>query len=121
MPAATPHRRSRSGWRKKASRRRSIKWSVGARARPSTRSSLTRVAAAQGADARLAEREALLDEVTALVEWPAVYVAQFEPEFLTVPPECLILTMQANQKYFPLFDSAGKLTNRFLIVSNMQL
>ena len=50
-----------------------------------------------------------------------MYVAQFEPEFLTVPPECLILTMQANQKYFPLFDSAGKLTNRFLIVSNMQL
>jgi glycyl-tRNA synthetase beta chain len=82
---------------------------------------LEREARVASADPRLAEREALLDEVTALVEWPTVYIAQFEPEFLAVPPECLILTMQANQKYFPLFDSAGKLTNRFLIVSNMAL
>ncbi|MDA0190066.1 MAG: glycine--tRNA ligase subunit beta, partial [Proteobacteria bacterium] len=57
--------------------------------------------------------------VTALVEWPVVYVSEFEPEFLEVPQECLILTMQANQKYFPLFDKAGRLQNRFLIVSNM--
>jgi len=63
----------------------------------------------------------LLDEVTALVEMPTVYVGQFEPEFLAVPQECLILTMRANQKYFPLFDAAGKLTNQFLIVSNMRL
>lgn len=63
----------------------------------------------------------LLDEVTALVEYPTVYVGQFEAEFLTVPQECLILTMRANQKYFPLFDGQGKLTNRFLIVSNMEL
>jgi glycyl-tRNA synthetase beta chain len=63
----------------------------------------------------------LLDEVTALVEWPTVYVCQFEPEFLAVPQECLILTMKTNQKYFPLFDSAGKLKNQFLIVSNMEL
>ena len=63
----------------------------------------------------------LLDEVTALVEHPTVYVGEFEPEFLAVPQECLILTMQANQKYFPLFDASGKLLNRFLIVSNMQL
>ena len=63
----------------------------------------------------------LLDEVTALVEMPTVYVGQFEAEFLAVPQECLILTMRANQKYFPLFDAAGKLTNRFLIVSNMRL
>ncbi len=62
---------------------------------------------------------ALLDEVTALVERPNVLVCQFEEEFLAVPPECLILTMKANQKYFPLLDSAGKLTNRFLIVSNI--
>ena len=63
----------------------------------------------------------LLDEVTALVEWPEVYVGEFEPEFLDVPQECLILTMQQNQKYFPLLDSNGKLLNKFLIVSNMQV
>ena len=63
----------------------------------------------------------LLDEVTALVEFPTVYAGQFEPEFLTVPQEGLILTMRQNQKYFPLFDAAGKLTNKFLIVSNMRL
>jgi glycyl-tRNA synthetase beta chain len=63
----------------------------------------------------------LLDEVTALVEWPVVYVAGFDPAFLEVPQECLILTMRTNQKYFPLFDGAGKLTSRFLIVSNMQV
>ncbi len=63
----------------------------------------------------------LLDEVTALVEYPAVYSGEFDPEFLAVPQECLILTMRQNQKYFPLFDPAGKLTNQFLIVSNMKL
>jgi glycyl-tRNA synthetase beta chain len=64
---------------------------------------------------------ALLDEVTALVERPTVYVGAFETEFLTVPAECLILTMKLNQKYFPLFNRAGKLSNQFLIVSNMRL
>ena len=64
----------------------------------------------------------LLDEVTALVERPTVYVGQFDEEFLSVPQECLILTMRLNQKYFPLFDAEGKkLTHRFLIVSNMHL
>ena len=63
----------------------------------------------------------LLDEVTALVEQPSVYVGEFESDFLEVPQECLILTMRQNQKYFPLFDAAGKLTNKFLIVSNMRL
>ena len=63
--------------------------------------------------------DALVDEVTALVEWPVIYVSEFESEYLEVPQECLILTMQANQKYFPLFDANGKLQNRFLIVSNM--
>lgn len=63
----------------------------------------------------------LLDEVTALVEWPEVYVGEFEREFLEVPQECLILTMQQNQKYFPLLDNNGKLLNQFLIVSNMQI
>ena len=64
--------------------------------------------------------DALLDEVTALVEWPAIYVCQFDKEFLEVPQECLILTMQTNQKYFALTDKQGKLRNRFLIVSNIQ-
>ena len=63
--------------------------------------------------------EALLDEVTALVERPNVLTCHFEKEFLEVPQECLILTMKANQKYFPLLDAAGKLTNTFLIVSNI--
>lgn len=62
----------------------------------------------------------LLDEVTALVEWPVVYACHFDPEFLEVPQECLILTMQTNQKYFALTDAAGKLRNRFLIVSNIE-
>ena len=62
----------------------------------------------------------LLDEVTALVERPNVLVGMFEKEFLEVPQECLILTMKANQKYFPLLDANGKLTNKFLIVSNIR-
>ncbi|MDP3087701.1 MAG: glycine--tRNA ligase subunit beta [Methylotenera sp.] len=65
------------------------------------------------------EDEALLDEVTALVERPNVLLGQFEEIYLEVPQECLILTMKANQKYFPLLDAHGKLTNKFLIVSNI--
>jgi glycyl-tRNA synthetase beta chain len=76
------------------------------------------------AAARLGARpvmpEALLDEVTALVEWPVVYASGFEAEFLAVPQECLILTMQQNQKYFALTDAAGRLLNRFLLVSNLE-
>ena len=71
--------------------------------------------------ATLGEYADLLEEVTALVEHPTVYVGEFEAEFLAVPQECLILTMRANQKYFPLFDADGRLTSRFLIVSNMEL
>ncbi|HWP20865.1 MAG TPA: glycine--tRNA ligase subunit beta [Burkholderiaceae bacterium] len=63
---------------------------------------------------------ALLDEVTALVERPNVLVGRFEREFLEVPQECLILTMKANQKYFPLLDGQGRLTNQFLVVSNIR-
>jgi glycyl-tRNA synthetase beta chain len=63
--------------------------------------------------------DALLDEVTALVERPNVLICEFEPQFLDVPQECLILTMKANQKYFPLLDAANKLTNQFLVVSNI--
>ncbi len=69
---------------------------------------------------RPVQDDALLDEVTALVERPNVLVGTFEEEYLDVPPECLILTMKANQKYFPLLDSSGKLTNKFLIVSNIR-
>jgi len=65
--------------------------------------------------------DALLDEVTALVEWPVVYACDFDREFLSVPQECLILTMRTNQRYFPLFDADGKLTEHFLLVSNMAL
>jgi glycyl-tRNA synthetase beta chain len=63
---------------------------------------------------------ALLDEVTALVERPNVLLCRFEREFLAVPPECLILTMKANQKYFPLLDGHGALTEKFLVVSNIR-
>ena len=63
--------------------------------------------------------EDLLSEVTGLVEHPNVLVCEFEAQFLDVPQECLVLTMKANQKYFPLVDAKGKLTNKFLVVSNI--
>nr|WP_315596781.1 glycine--tRNA ligase subunit beta [uncultured Cupriavidus sp.] len=63
--------------------------------------------------------DSLLDEVNSLVEWPVVYPCHFEEAFLAVPQECLILTMQTNQKYFALTDADGHLRNRFLIVSNL--
>lgn len=72
-----------------------------------------------GAD-RVLMPEPLLDEVTALVEWPVVYACRFDDRFLSVPQECLILTMQTNQKYFALTDAAGRLRSRFLIVSNLE-
>ena len=80
---------------------------------------LAAAAARVGGGARPIEDEALLDEVTALVERPNVLVCEFEEQFLGVPQECLILTMKANQKYFPLLDAAGTLTNKFLVVSNI--
>ncbi len=76
-------------------------------------------AAAKKQNLKPIEDDALLDEVTALVERPNVLLGQFETEFLEVPQECLILTMKANQKYFPLLDANEKLTNKFLIVSNI--
>ena len=80
---------------------------------------LLAAAAQAGPNLTPIEDDALLDEVTALVERPNVLIGQFEAEFLDVPQECLILTMKANQKYFPLLDTAGKLTNQFLVVSNI--
>jgi glycyl-tRNA synthetase beta chain len=72
-----------------------------------------------GGGVKAIDDPALLDEVTALVERPNVLVCAFEKQFLDVPQECLILTMKANQKYFPLLDASGKLTNKFLVVSNI--
>ena len=80
---------------------------------------LAAAAAKIGGGVKAIEDDALLDEVTALVERPNVLVCEFEKEFLDVPQECLILTMKANQKYFPLLDATGKLTNKFLVVSNI--
>jgi glycyl-tRNA synthetase beta chain len=61
----------------------------------------------------------LLDEVTALVESPAVYEGSFSKDFLGVPQECLILSMKQHQKYFPITDANGKLQPRFAVVSNL--
>ncbi len=90
-----------------------------AQRRESIRQQLDAAAAKRGLE--WLKDDSLLDEVTALVEHPNVYEAEFDAEFLAVPQECLILTMKANQKYFPLMDAAGKLTNRFLVVSNMKV
>jgi len=80
---------------------------------------LAAAAAKVGGGCQPIEDDALLDEVTALVERPNVLICAFEKQFLDVPQECLILTMKANQKYFPLVDTQGKLTNKFLVVSNI--
>ena len=80
---------------------------------------LQAAAARVGNGVRPIEDEELLDEVTALVERPNVLVCSFEKQYLEVPQECLILTMKANQKYFPLLDAKGKLTHQFLVVSNI--
>jgi glycyl-tRNA synthetase beta chain len=80
---------------------------------------LNAAAAKVGGGAKAIEDDALLDEVTALVERPNVLTCEFETQFLEVPQECLILTMKANQKYFPLLTAEGKLTHKFLVVSNI--
>ena len=80
---------------------------------------LNAAAANIGAGVRPIEDADLLDEVTALVERPNVLICAFEKQFLDVPQECLILTMKANQKYFPLLNTTGKLTHQFLVVSNI--
>ncbi|PMS21179.1 glycine--tRNA ligase subunit beta [Trinickia dabaoshanensis] len=83
------------------------------------RASIVEQLNAHAHDDRVVMPDALLDEVTALVEWPVVYECRFDDQFLQVPQECLILTMQTNQKYFALTDHSGKLRSRFLIVSNI--
>ena len=87
--------------------------------RASIERQLQAAAAKVGGGVRPIDDDALLDEVTALVERPNVLICEFEKQFLDVPQECLILTMKANQKYFPLLDAEGKLTHRFLVVSNI--
>ncbi len=83
---------------------------------------VAKLRAAAGDDAEVALDGDLLDEVTALVEWPAVYRGEFDPEFLAVPEECLILTMKRHQKYFSLRDAkTGRLRPRFLVVSNLDI
>ncbi len=84
------------------------------------REAIAKALAAHAGGATLIAPDALLDEVTALVEWPAVYAGSFDPAFLAVPQECLVLTMQQNQKYFALANAQGKLTHRFLLVSNLE-
>ena len=75
---------------------------------------------AAGAEATVLMPDSLLDEVTALVEWPVVYAGSFDRAFLEVPQECLILTMQQNQKYFALADGRGRLLPSFLLVANVR-
>ena len=84
------------------------------------RSQIEKALNTKAAPYRVVMPDALLDEVTSLVEWPQVLEGRFEAAFLSVPQECLILTMQQNQKYFALTDAQGRLTNRFLLVANIQ-
>jgi len=83
-------------------------------------SQLTQTALSAGEGVQALQDEDLLAEVTGLVEMPHVLLCQFDQSFLQVPPECLILTMKANQKYFPLMSPQGELTHQFLVVSNIQ-
>ncbi|WP_428944674.1 glycine--tRNA ligase subunit beta [Pantoea sp. FN060301] len=64
--------------------------------------------------------DSLLEEVTSLVEWPVVLTAKFEEKFLAVPAEALVYTMKGDQKYFPVYDSAGKLLPNFIFVTNIE-
>ncbi|CUX96679.1 glycine--tRNA ligase subunit beta [Candidatus Doolittlea endobia] len=64
--------------------------------------------------------EALLEEVTSLVEWPVVLTASFEEKFLSVPAEALVCTMKCDQKYFPVYNAAGNLLPHFIFVANIE-
>jgi glycyl-tRNA synthetase beta chain len=64
--------------------------------------------------------ESLLEEVASLVEWPVVLTAKFEEKFLAVPAEALVYTMKGDQKYFPVYDAAGKLLPNFIFVANIE-
>ena len=79
---------------------------------------IARAAAQAGGKARV--EPALLEEVNCLVEWPRAILCSFEPEFLRVPQEALVSTMEANQKFFPVLDAAGKLTEKFIGIANIE-
>jgi glycyl-tRNA synthetase beta chain len=73
-----------------------------------------------GGRINLHEKHALLDEVTALVEWPVPLACRFDEHFLQVPAEALVSTMESNQRYFPLYDNSGKLLPDFIVISNIK-
>jgi glycyl-tRNA synthetase beta chain len=77
-------------------------------------------AAAAGLNGRALIGDALLDEVTALVEWPVVIAGRFEARFLSLPREVLISTLEDHQRYFPVEDAAGQLLSAFITVSNIE-
>jgi glycyl-tRNA synthetase beta chain len=77
-----------------------------------------KLAAAEGLSVK--PDEALLDEVTGLVEWPVALMGRIDPQFMAIPPEVLTATMRANQKYFSLLDSSGRLAPRFIVIANME-
>ncbi len=85
--------------------------------RDRVRAEITAAARQAGGTARIPE--ALLEEVNCLVEWPKAILCSFEPEFLRVPPEVLVSTMEGNQKFFPVLDADGKLTEQFIGVANL--
>jgi glycyl-tRNA synthetase beta chain len=77
-------------------------------------------AAAQQAGGQARIDEGILEEVNGLTEWPVAIACGFEREFLAVPQEALIATMEANQKFFPVLDAQGQLTERFIGIANIQ-
>jgi len=78
------------------------------------------LAAAESLSGEALLSDSLLDEVTALVEWPSAVAGSFEPRFLELPREVLISTLQQHQRYFPLQDAGGKLLPHFITVSNIE-
>ncbi|UHD18850.1 glycine--tRNA ligase subunit beta [Thiocapsa bogorovii] len=88
------------------------------RRRELVRSRVEELASANGLSARI--DDALLDEVTALVEWPRAILGRFDEAYLAIPPEVLIETMRSNQKYFPVEDSSGVLQASFITVANIE-
>ncbi len=86
--------------------------------RARVRAEVARAAQATGGEPRL--DEALLDEIANLVEWPVAIACDFERGFLAVPPEALVTTMETNQKFVPVFDAGGKLTEHFIGVANIE-
>jgi glycyl-tRNA synthetase beta chain len=86
--------------------------------RQRVREEVARAAAQTGGVPRL--DDALLNEIANLTEWPAAIACTFEREFLAVPPEALVTTMETNQKFVPVFDTAGRLTEHFIGIANIE-